>query len=211
LLARRAEEEKTTAEENATGATDRPERVDLPFLNRLLLHDAYPGILPFNDGIHCISDRGASLLASLGFIFFLVGRFTGAGLLKKFAAHTVLGLYGLLNVVACVLVFAKLGWLSVVCVFASYFFMSIMFPTIFALGIFGLGARAKKASAFIVMAIMGGAILPKQMGAVADKYDMSRGFIVPLGCFLLIALYGFLWSRLSNAESLRGVSTTKGH
>ena len=53
--------------------------------------------------------------------------------------------------------------------FLSYFFMSIMFPTIFALGIFGLGARAKKASAFIVMAIMGGAILPKLMGHVADK------------------------------------------
>ena len=67
------------------------------------------------------------------------------------------------------LIFLKLGWLSVICVFLSYFFMSIMFPTIFALGIFGLGARAKKASAFIVMAIMGGAILPKLMGAVADK------------------------------------------
>ena len=67
----------------------------------------------------------------------------------------------------CLLVFLKLGWLSVVCVFLSYFFMSIMFPTIFALGIFGLGERAKKASAFIVMAIMGGAILPKLMGDVA--------------------------------------------
>ena len=66
---------------------------------------------------------------------------------------------------ACLLIFLKLGWLSVACVFLSYFFMSIMFPTIFALGIFGLGARAKKASAFIVMAIMGGAILPKLMGA----------------------------------------------
>ena len=51
-----------------------------------------------------------------------------------------------MNVVACLLVFLKLGWLSVACVFLSYFFMSIMFPTIFALGIFGLGARAKKAS-----------------------------------------------------------------
>jgi MFS transporter, FHS family, L-fucose permease len=84
-----------------------------------------------------------------------------------------------MNVIATILIFCKLGWLSVVCVFLTYFFMSIMFPTIFALGIFGLGARAKKASAFIVMAIMGGAILPKLMGAVADKYDMSRGFIVP--------------------------------
>jgi MFS transporter, FHS family, L-fucose permease len=88
------------------------------------------------------------------------------------------------------------------CVFLSYFFMSIMFPTIFALGIFGLGARAKKASAYIVMAIMGGAILPKVMGYVADKFDMSRGFIVPLVCFGFVAFYGLNWSRFSRADSL---------
>ena len=111
-----------------------------------------------------LTDKGASNLASLGFVCFLVGRFTGAGLLRKFAAHKVLGIYGTANVIATLLVFLKLGWLSVVCVFLSFFFMSIMFPTIFALGIFGLGARAKKASSFIVMAIMGGALLPKLMG-----------------------------------------------
>jgi FHS family L-fucose permease-like MFS transporter len=114
-----------------------------------------------------------------------------------------------MNVIMCLLVFLKLGWLSVACVFLSYFFMSIMFPTIFALGIFGLGSRAKKASSFIVMAIMGGAILPKLMGAVADKYDMSRGFIVPLVCFAFVAFYGFSWSRLSNAESLNCMKATR--
>ena len=115
-----------------------------------------------------------------------------------------------MNVIMCLLVFCKLGWFSVACVFLSYFFMSIMFPTIFALGIFGLGARAKKASAYIVMAIMGGAILPKLMGAVADNYDMSRGFIVPMGCFVAVALYGYCWPKLSQAESLHGVRPT-GH
>ncbi len=123
----------------------------------------------------------------------------------------MLGLYGVPNVLACVLVFLKLGWISVVCVFLTYFFMSIMFPTIFALGIFGLGQRAKKASSFIVMAIMGGAILPKVMGAVADHYDLSRGFIVPMLCFAFVALYGFLWPRLSNSEGAVSVSTSGGH
>jgi FHS family L-fucose permease-like MFS transporter len=154
------------------------------------------------NGFLSMSDKGAATLASLGFVCFLIGRFTGAGLLKKFPAHKVLGLYGLLNVAACLLIFCKLGWLSVVCVFLSYFFMSIMFPTIFALGIFGLGARAKKASAFIVMAIMGGAILPKLMGYVADKFDMSRGFIVPMFCFGFVAFYGFNWPRFSKADGL---------
>jgi FHS family L-fucose permease-like MFS transporter len=166
---------------------------------------------PLEAGGYMLSDKGAANLASLGFICFLIGRFTGAGILKKASAHKVLGVYGLLNVVACGLVFLKLGWLSVLCVFLSYFFMSIMFPTIFALGIFGLGLRAKRASAYIVMAIMGGAVLPKLMGRVADEYDMSRAFIVPLLCFCVVAAYGFLWPRLAQAESMGTVDVTKGH
>jgi FHS family L-fucose permease-like MFS transporter len=161
-------------------------------------------------GALVLSDKGAANLASAAFICFLIGRFTGAALLRRYSAHKMLGLYALLNVFVCLLVFCKLGWLSVICVFLSYFFMSIMFPTIFALGIFGLGSRAKKASSFIVMAIMGGAILPKVMGAVADKWDMSRGFIVPLFCFVIIALYGFNWSRFSKADSLHPPSLA-GH
>ncbi|MHB8972836.1 MAG: MFS transporter [Pirellulaceae bacterium] len=188
-----------------------PQGVDRCRLNRMLLDDAYPQELPYQDGVLCISDQGASNLASLGFVCFLIGRFTGAALLRKYSAHKIVGLYGALSVVVCLLVFLKLGWLSVVCVFLSYFFMSIMFPTIFALGIFGLGERAKKASAYIVMAIMGGAMLPKLMGAVADRYDMSRGFIVPMACFVLVALYGYLWPKLSKAESLHGLKASGGH
>jgi FHS family L-fucose permease-like MFS transporter len=158
-----------------------------------------------------ISNQTASTLASVGFGCFLIGRFIGAGLLKKYPAHKILGLYGVFNVVVCLLIFLKLGWLSVVCVFLSYFFMSIMFPTIFALGIFGLGARAKKASSFIVMAIMGGAIMPKLMGHIADTYDISRGFIVPLLCFIIVALYGYYWSRLSQSDGVVGIKASGGH
>ena len=107
--------------------------------------------------------------------------------------------------------FTDSGWLSVLGVFLSYFFMSVMFPTIFALGIFGLGQRAKKASSFLVMAIMGGAILPKVMGAIADASDLSRGFIVPMLCFAFIAIYAYLWPRLSGSEGMHGVKTSGGH
>ena len=184
------------------------------FTNNLAAHS--PGFFqgwfePNKEGILCVSNKLASYLASFGFICFLTGRFTGAALLRKCSAHKMLGLYGVMNALMCLLVFCKLGWFSVACVFLSYFFMSIMFPTIFALGIFGLGARAKKASAYIVMAIMGGALLPKVMGFVADKYDMSRGFIVPLACFVFIAYYGFNWPKFSNAESLHGVGVTRRH
>lgn len=187
------------------------EGAKLARLNRLLLEDAYPRVLAYEDGVLGVGDKAASILASVGFVCFLIGRFSGAALLRKFSAHKALGLYGALNVLVCLLVFFKLGWLSVGCVFLSYFFMSIMFPTIFALGIFGLGARAKTASAYLVMAIMGGALLPKLMGAVADKYDMSRGFIVPMFCFVFIAAYGFLWPKLSKAESLYGAPDSAGH
>jgi fucose permease len=208
LLEGKVAEDKVLEEKKAL--PEGQEMVDLPMLNRLLLTDAFSKELLFDQGFFGFSDKGASILASVGFIFFLIGRFSGAALLKKFSAHKILGLYGLLNASVCVLIFLKLGWVSVVCVFLSYFFMSIMFPTIFALGIFGLGARAKKASAFIVMAIMGGAVLPKLMGHIADEYNMSRSFIVPIVCFAIISLYGYCWPKLSGAESLSGVKTS-GH
>ena len=180
-------------------------------LNRLLLADALSKELDYRDGVVAVTNQFASTLASFGFICFLLGRVVGAALLRRVSAHKIVGLYALLNTVACFVIFLKLGWLSVTCVFVSYFFMSIMFPTIFALGIFGLGDKAKGASAYIVMAIVGGALLPKLMGAVADHYDMSRGFIVPLLCFVLISFYGYSWPKLSRAESLHGVSTARGH
>jgi FHS family L-fucose permease-like MFS transporter len=168
-------------------------------------------IEPNKNGVLSFSDKGGSNLASVGFICFLIGRFTGAGLLRKVAAHKILGFYGVMNVIACFLIFLNLGWVSVACIFFSYFFMSIMFPTIFALGIFGLGVRAKKAAAYIVMAIMGGAILPKLMGYVADQYNMPRGYIVPLFCFAFVALYGFSWPKLSKNEEAPEIDMTRGH
>src|SRR5207302_2896418 len=163
------------------------------------------------DGLLGFSNKAASNLASVGFLCFLIGRFTGSAILKKFTPYKVLGWYCVAATALCLLIFAKLGWVSVACVFLTYFFMSIMFPTIFALGIFGLGQSAKKASSFIVMAIMGGAVLPKVMGAVADRSDLSRGFIVPMLCFAFVALYGFIWPRLSNARGAVRVSTSSGH
>jgi hypothetical protein len=217
-IAKIAEAEKNmTKEQKLESAQKRAEmekkveKVDSPMLNRKLLQDAYPSELGYRTNILCVSDQGAAFLFTVGFTCFFIGRFSGASILKRISAHKMLGLYGLMNVAMCILIFLKLGWFSVICVFFSFFFMSIMFPTIFALGIFGLGARAKKASAFLVMAIMGGAVLPKVMGAVADHYDMSRSFIVPLSCFIFISLYGFLWSKLSGAKSLSGLDTSGGH
>ena len=176
-----------------------------------LLQNWLAGWFEMKNGVLRITDQGASSLMSVAFICFLVGRVVGSRLMKSYSAHKVLGLFGIGNILVCLLIFLNLGWVSVVCVFLSFFFMSLMFPTIFALGIFGLGARAKTASAYIVMAIMGGAILPKIMGHVADQYNMCRGFIVPIACFAIVAFYGFTWSKLSGAESLSGIKPAGGH
>jgi len=154
--------------------------------------------------IPSLSDQNAANLASAAFICFLAGRFVGAGLMRKFAPYKVLALYGAINVVLCAVIFGNFGWLSIGCVFLTYFFMSIMFPTIFALGIQGLGERTKRASAYIVMAIVGGAILPKLMGHIADELDISRSFIVPLVCFAFVAFYGYRFPRIRGPQSPGG-------
>ena len=79
---------------------------------------------------------------------------------------------------------------------AIYFFMTIMYPTIFALGINDLGQQVKKASSYIVMAIVGGALCPMLMGKIADIYSMTTGFIVPLGCFLVVFFYAIKGCKL---------------
>lgn len=162
------------------------------------------------DGLWHITEQGATkLLAYLGFTLFLAGRFSGAAILRRFAAHRVLGLYGVINVALMAVIVLKLGWISVAALFLSFFFMSVMFPTIFALGIFGLGADSKRAASFIVMAIMGGAILPKVMGWLGDHYGMSIAFAMPMACFFIVGSYGLLWSWLSGAPGLVGVSADK--
>jgi len=197
-------------------------------LNRLLLADAK--LLPYQDGILAISDKGAGMLSSFAFGFFLLGRLVGAAImgkgiprwvlggilsvesLRNVPAHKALGVFAFINVIICGLIIGKLGWISVGCVFLSYFFMSVMFPTIFALGIFGLGSQSKKkASAFIVMSITGGALMPKFMGHLGDAYNMSASFWMPLACFILIALYAFNWARLSQSEGVVGLKASGGH
>jgi MFS transporter, FHS family, L-fucose permease len=147
-----------------------------------------------------ITERAASRLLSFGgFGLFLAGRFLGANILRAVRPSVALAVFAAASMVAMVLAILPLGWVSVGGLFASFFFMSIMFPTIFALGIDGLGSAAKRASAYIVMAIVGGAIMPILMGWIADHLSMRAGFAVPLACFAGVLLYGTFWPRLRRA------------
>ncbi len=165
------------------------------------------------DGAYFVNEKGATrMLGCIAFVLFCLGRFVGSAVINKAPAHKVLGSYSLINAALCGVVILRLGWISVAAVLASFFFMSVMFPTIFALGIHGLGPQSKKkASAFIVMSITGGALMPKLMGHLGDVYNMSVSFWMPLVCFALIALYGFSWSSLSHEAGVRGLKSTGGH
>jgi FHS family L-fucose permease-like MFS transporter len=154
------------------------------------------GMTYIKDGVSHITERGASmLLATGGFGLFLIGRFTGSIILRYAKPHITLGIYALINVIMMAIVILIPGWVAVFALLLSFFFMSIMFPTHFALAIRGLGEKTKIASSFIVIAIVGGAIMPMFMGWLADHYSMRIGFYMPLFCFILIMLYGFNWKR----------------
>jgi FHS family L-fucose permease-like MFS transporter len=135
--------------------------------------------------------QASKILAFGGFGLFWLGRFSGSTLFMRIIRpNRLLAFYALMNVITMALVVSGLGWISVVALFSTYFFMSVMFPTIFALGIKDLGPLTKKASSFLVMSIVGGALIPVLMGRIADVSTMALGFIVPLVCFAFITYYG---------------------
>ena len=133
----------------------------------------------------------------------MAGRLCGSAVISKFRPDRVLGTYSIFNI-ALVATAMSGGKLGLYAMFTAFFFMSIGFPTIFALGIRGLGEYTKLGSSLIVMSIVGGAIAPPFMGHIADQHSMRTGFVVPLVCFVIVALYGFTWSKLCRADfSLR--------
>ena len=132
-------------------------------------------------------------MLSGAFIFFTVGRFSGSLILSYCTPHLTLGVYASINVVMMMLVYLGLGWISVFALFLSFFFMSIMYPTHFALAIRGLGEKTKLGASCMVTAILGGAFMPYIMGRLADSYGMGVGFLLPMACFLFITIYGFSW------------------
>jgi len=179
-----------------------PDGEQLVRLNRGLLEAAYPAeqmarSAYLQNAMFRFTDRGCGqMLSFVAFGLFLLGRFTGSFALRLFKAHSMLALYSVANALMMVLIMFPLGWWSVVGLFMSFFFMSITYPTIFALGIHGLGEETKKAASFIVMAIVGGAVMPMFMGWLADNWGMRTGFLMPLICFVFIAIYGAFWQKL---------------
>jgi len=136
---------------------------------------------------------------SIGFVLFMVGRMSGSFMMRVFEPTKLLSVYALLCCLLLPVVSMRAGWVSFIALYGVFFFMSVMFPTIFALGIKDLGPKTKKASSFIVMSIVGGAIFPPFMGLIADKFNMSVGFFAPIPLFAFILYYGLKGYKVKTA------------
>lgn len=137
-----------------------------------------------------INNAKGSYLLSVSLALFTLGRFAGTALMKRIAPNTLLTAFAVINILLCVAVVWGTGWFSVYALMAVFFFESIMFPTIFALGVKDMGALTKKASSFQIMAIVGGAIMPFVMGMLSEN-GTAQSYIVPLLCFVIVAWYGW--------------------
>lgn len=144
-----------------------------------------------------ISAHEASVWLSFGGMgLFMAGRMGGSWLMRTVKAEkvlTVCAVGAVASMAAVILLPGKAGWYGLLCCFLCE---SIMFPTIFALALRKTGSNTKRASSFLIMSIVGGAIAPVLMGAIADTSSMAAGFSVPLVCFIVIAVYAYRYKSL---------------
>jgi MFS transporter, FHS family, L-fucose permease len=145
--------------------------------------------------------KAAAGLVSLYWLGAMIGRFIGAAGLQKLPTRGVLGSVA---VVACILVVISMlstGRLAMGTIISVGLFNSVMFPSIFTLGVEGLGPLTAKGSGLLVQAIVGGAIIPVAEGALADRIGIHHAFILPALCYVYIAYYGFKGSAPSTERA----------
>lgn len=136
------------------------------------------------------TDSLAAKLLGIGLVLFTVGRFIGTALMKWIKPQHLLATYSIINILLCLYVIYGSGSLSVYLLMTVFFFESIMFPTIFALGVKNLGQHTRRGGSYMVMAIGGGAIIPLIMGYIADRSSTPSAYWVPLICFIIVFYYG---------------------
>ena len=146
-----------------------------------------------------ITNERASYLLSGSLVLFTIGRFSGTALMKWIAPNQLLAIYSLINVLLCVIVVWVPGMISIYTLMAIFFFESIMFPTIFALGVKNLGRLTKRGSSFIIMSIVGGALMPYAMGLIAQDYSTPMAYTIPMLCFGIVFIFAVKGYKIKSA------------
>ncbi len=158
---------------------------------------SWSSLIPYMKQYTAVSERQAAYYLTASLVALAVGRFVSTPLMKYVSPSRMLGIYGVANVLLMAVAMTQPGMVGAWAIVASGFFLSIMFPTIFALGLKGLGPNTKLAGSLLVMAIVGGAIFPLVLGLIARTTgSLAEGYIVPLVGFAVVALYGFLAPRM---------------
>jgi MFS transporter, FHS family, L-fucose permease len=153
---------------------------------------SWSSLIPYIKQYTAVSERTAALYLLGTLIALAVGRFVSTPLMRFVRPSLMLGVYGVLNALLMLVTVMRPGLVGAWAVVASGFFLSIMFPTIFALGLKGLGRNTKIGGSLLVMAIVGGAIFPPVLGLIARQTgSLALGYVVPLVGFVGVAVFGF--------------------
>lgn len=148
-----------------------------------------------------ITEKEAAYYASAAGLAFMVGRFAGTFLMKFIAAPKLLAIYAMCCVLLCLVTIFGSGIITLYAIIGITFFMSIMFPTIFALGIQDIGQDTKAGSSLIIMSIVGGAILPPLLGLITDKTNnIQYGYIVPMLAFVVVFVFAITGHKHKESE-----------
>jgi MFS transporter, FHS family, L-fucose permease len=136
-----------------------------------------------------MTDESAAYYFSFSMVMMLAGRMIGTYLMNYIAPNKLLAIYTSGSIIFCLLIWQKWGWVSFASLIGLQFTFSIMFPTIFGLGLKNLHDLKEKASSFIVMGVVGGALFPWLMGKVADNVDVATAYLLPIICYVVILLF----------------------
>ncbi|MNJ87369.1 L-fucose-proton symporter [compost metagenome] len=142
------------------------------------------------------AEAGNYMVAFMGMM--LAGRFIGTFLMRIIPPNKLLAAFAFGNMLMCIIVAQSFGIVSFIALLMINFFFSIMFPTIFSLGLKNLGARTQQAASFLSMGVVGGAFFPFIMGAMADSYGIAHAYYAPIICYIVIFLFGYKFYKVKH-------------
>lgn len=154
----------------------------------------------FSERVAGIDEVSAAYYLSAALLGFMIGRFAGTFFMRFISPPKLLAAYSIIVMLLLTVSISTTGKASVYALIAVEFFLSIMFPTIFALSVRGLGAKTKDGSALIIMSIVGGAVFPVIMGRVSDASNIQVSYIVPAICFLAVLYFAVKNINIANVK-----------
>ena len=161
----------------------------------------WSNLIPYMKQYTTISEKQAAHFLMVTLVALALGRVLSTGLMRLIQPSRMVGTYALINIGLLAFSVARPGLAGAWAIILTSFFMSIMFPTIFALGVKGLGPNTKMGGSLIVMSVIGGALTPPLVGVIAKHTgSLALGYLLPLAGYVVVALFGFLNGRIQPRE-----------